>query len=100
MSLSRRQFFRNLVKPEEKRSSSRQERYDQMESFVRTSLLPYDFAYTYAEEAELFAAVRSFLEGLGDAELFSEGLRLQVQELGLSKVQQWRNAYQRQNEPL
>jgi hypothetical protein len=63
-----------------------------MAAYVRTSLLPYDFGITEAQEAELFAAVRSALEETGDEELFSEIVRYKVEEVVDSKIRPWREA--------
>ena len=63
-----------------------------MDAYVRTSLLPYDFGITEAQEAELFAAVRSALEETGDEELFSAIIRFKVEEVVDSKIRPWREA--------
>jgi hypothetical protein len=90
MSLSRRQFFRRLVRPGEKSPEEREERYSSMATYVRTSLLPYDFGISAAQEAELFAAVRSALEETGDEDLFSAIIRFKVEEVVDSKIRPWR----------
>ena len=86
MSLSRRQFFRRFVKPGEKTRQERRGRYELMDAYVRTHLLPYDFALTADQEAELFAAVRSALEKTSDEELFSSILRFKVEEIADGKI--------------
>jgi hypothetical protein len=91
MSLSRRQFFRHLVRPGEKTPEQRRERYELMDAFVRTNLLPYDFSLTAEQEAELFAAVRSDLEQTSDEELFSAILRFKVEEIVDRKIRVWRD---------
>ena len=91
MSLSRRQFFRNLVHPGQKTPEQRRERYEAMDAFVRTSLLPYDFSLTAEQESELFAAVRSDLEQTTDEELFSAILRFKVEEIVDRKIRVWRD---------
>src|SRR3954464_13214422 len=80
VALSRRQFFRRFVKPGEKTHEERNARYEDMAAYVRTNLLPYDFCLTAAQEAELFATVRTALEETGDDELFSAILRYKVDE--------------------
>jgi hypothetical protein len=92
VSLSRRQFFRRFVKPGEKTREERNARYEAMDAYVRTNLLPYDFCLTAAQEAELFATVRTALEETGDEELFSEILRFKVDEVVDSKIRPWREA--------
>ena len=94
VSLSRRQFFRRLVRPGEKTREERQSRYEVMDAYVRTNLLPYDFSLTAEQEAELLAAVRSGLEESNDEELFSAIVRFRVDEIVDSKVRPWRDAGQ------
>ena len=94
MSLSRRQFFRRLVKPGEKTREERQVRYDLMDTYVRTNLLPYDFGLTAEQETGLFAAVRSALEETSDEELFSAILRFKVEEVVDAKIRPWREESQ------
>ena len=94
VSLSRRQFFRRLVRPGEKTREERQARYEVMDAYVRTNLLPYDFSLTAEQEADLLAAVRSGLEESNDEELFSAIVRFRVDEIVDSKVRPWRDAGQ------
>ena len=63
-----------------------------MASYVRTSLLPYDFSLTEAQESELFAAVRAALEETGDEELFSATIRYKIDQVVDSKIRPWREA--------
>jgi hypothetical protein len=94
MSLSRRQFFRRLVKPGEKTREERERRYELMDNYLRTNLLPYDFCLTAGQEAELFATVRSALEETNDEELFSSILRFKVEEVADRKIRLWRDENQ------
>jgi hypothetical protein len=91
MPLSRRGFFRKLVNPTSRTREERQERYDLMDQYVRTELLPYQGPLTYDQEVELFAAVRTDLESTGDEELFSAVLRFRVEELVDRKIRAWRD---------
>jgi hypothetical protein len=61
-----------------------------MDAYVRTHLLPYDFALTKEQEAELFVFVRSALEGTSDDELFSAIIRFKVDEVADAKIRPWR----------
>ena len=61
-----------------------------METYVRTHLLPYDFSLTAEQEADLFAEVRTTLQGATDDELFSVVIRHMMEELVDVKVQPWR----------
>lgn len=63
-----------------------------MASYVRTSLLPYDFSLTEAQESELFAAVRAALAETGDEELFSATIRYKIDQVVDSKIRPWREA--------
>ena len=94
MSLSRRNFFRRFVRPGQKTPEERQERYQTMDAYVRTDLLPYDFALTAQQEVELFSAVRADLEETNDEELFSSILRFKVEEVVDRKIRLWRDQYQ------
>jgi hypothetical protein len=94
MPLSRRQFFQRLVKPREKTPEEREERYALMQNYLRSSLLPYDFCLTSAQETELFAAVRAALEESNDEELFSSMLRFKVEEIADRKIRVWRDENQ------
>jgi hypothetical protein len=94
MSLSRRQFFRRLARPGEKTPQERLARYELMDVYLRTHLLPYDFALAAEQEAELFAAVRAALEETNDEELFSAILRFKVEEVADRKIRRWREENQ------
>ena len=90
MSLSRRQFFRRLMRPGQKSPEERQARYELMDTYVRTHLLPYDFSLAAEQETELFSTVRSALEETGDEELFSAIVRFKVEEVADRKIRVWR----------
>jgi len=92
MALSRRDFFRKIVKPREKSREERIARYEEMEQYVRTELLPYDFALTAAQQDELFTTVRKALEETTDEELFSAIIRFTVDEAVDRKIRPWREA--------
>ena len=90
MSLSRRQFFRRLWNPSDASRAQRLARYEVMETYVRTHLLPYDFSLTSEQEADLFAEVRALLERSPDDELFSVFIRAIVEEVVETKIRPWR----------
>jgi hypothetical protein len=92
MPLNRRDFFRKLVKPNQRSREERLARYELMDQYVRNELLPYDFSLSAGQEAELFAAVRKELEETNDEELFSSILRFKVDEVVDRKVRPWREA--------
>jgi hypothetical protein len=93
MSLSRRRFFRQFLRPGEKSPEERRERYELMDNYVRESLLPFDFTLTADQETELLASVRSALEETSDEELFSAILRFKVEEVADRKIRQWRDEH-------
>jgi len=95
MSLSRRQFFNRLVRPNYKSPEERRVRYELMDEYVRTQLLPYDLALTTEQESEVFRAVRADLEETSDEELFSAVLRFRVEETVDRKIRLWREENQR-----
>lgn len=91
MSLSRRQFFRRFWSTADERPRpDRGPRYEVMETYVRTHLLPYDFSLTAQQEAELFADVRASLEKASDDDLFSVVIRAQVEEVVEARIGPWR----------
>jgi hypothetical protein len=80
--------------PGQKSPEERRSRYDLMDTYVRTHLLPYDFALTAEQETELLTSVRSTLEETSDEELFSSILRFKVEEVADKKLRRWRNENQ------
>jgi len=85
--------------PGQKSPEERRSRYDLMDTYVRTHLLPYDFALTAEQESELLTSVRSALEETSDEELFSAILRFKVEEVADTKIRRWRSENQ-QNEQV
>src|SRR5215471_12972251 len=90
MALSRRQFFRSLM-PGDPNSPQRLARYQSLETYVRTQLLPYDFELTEAQERELMAEVRAILEKTSNDNLFAHHIRGQLEQLVEAKIQPWRS---------
>src|SRR5262245_28823681 len=93
MALSRRQFFRRFLTPGERTREQRVARYGVLESYVRTYLLPYDFALTDTQYSELFTEVRNNLERTTDEELFSPSVHQLLDRVTEQKLQPWREAY-------
>jgi hypothetical protein len=83
-----------LARPGQKTPEERRERYELMDAYVRTHLLPYDFSLTANQESELFAAVRSELQETNDEELFSAILRFKVEEVVDRRIRVWREQNQ------
>ena len=90
MALSRRQFFRRLWKPGDDPTPQRLARYQDLETYTRTQLLPYDFPLTPDQERELIAAVRDVLDKASNDELFSNLIRARIEEVVDAKTQPWR----------
>jgi len=96
MSLSRRQFFRRIVQPGHKSPEERRVRYELMDDYVRSYLLPYDMALTPDQQTELLSTVRRELEDTNDEELFSSILRFKVEEVVDQKIRMWRQENEKQ----
>src|SRR5262245_29614458 len=93
MSISRRQFFRGLVGQNEDRQREQQRRIAAVEAHVRTNLLPYDFALTADQTAEVLASVVARIEISGEDELFTyERCRL-MREIAEERIEGWREEY-------
>jgi hypothetical protein len=86
------------MRPGQKSPEERRSRYDLMDTYVRTHLLPYDFALTVEQETELFTSVRSALEETSDEELFSAILRFKVEEVADTKIRRWRSENQQKEQ--
>lgn len=71
-----------------------------MDTYVRTHLLPYDFALTAEQESELLTSVRSALEETSDEELFSAILRFKVEEVADTKIRRWRSENQQKEQVI
>ena len=94
--ISRRQFFKRFWNQPDKVPSrgpeERHPRYEALETYVRTHLLPYDIEISAEQESELFALVRLFLERLPEEELFGLPIRGRLESLVNFKVESWREA--------
>jgi hypothetical protein len=90
MSLSRRRFFEQFMRPGKKSPEERKVRYEMMEEYVRTQVVPPDSPLTARQEAELFNALRSALEETDDEELFSVVLHFKVEEVVDRQLRKWR----------
>ena len=82
------------MRPGQKTPEERHARYELMDTYVRTHLLPYDFALTAEQETELFSSVHSALEETSDEELFSAILHFKVEEVVDRKIRRWRDENQ------
>ncbi|HTG73290.1 MAG TPA: hypothetical protein VMT78_13485 [Terriglobia bacterium] len=91
MSISRRRFFRGLVGKDEENELKR--RMQAVEAYVRTHLLPYDFAVTGEQTAEALAAAVAAIEINADGEVPDDEQRCRIREVVEAKVERWRDDY-------
>ena len=91
MSISRRRFFRGLVGKDEENELKR--RIQAVEAYVRTHLLPYDFALTGEQTAETLAAAVAAIEINADGEVPDDEQRSRIREVVEAKVERWRDDY-------
>src|SRR5262245_38481308 len=91
MAESRREFFGRFWGGGTNNSPKRMARYEVLETYARTQLLPYDFALSIEQERELMAHVRGLLEGTSNEVLFSNLIRGQIEELVQAKIDPWRH---------
>ena len=93
MPISRRQFFRGLVGQSDDRQREQLKRTLEVESYVRTNLLPYDFALTGDQSAEVLAAAIGGVDIDGNGDLLTYENRMRLREIVDTKVQVWREEY-------
>jgi len=91
MSISRRRFFRGLVGKDEENELKR--RIQAVEAYVRTHLLPYDFALTGEQTAETLAAAVAAIEINADGEVPDDEQRSRIRKVVEAKVERWRDDY-------
>jgi hypothetical protein len=99
MSISRRQFFRGIAGQGEGRQREHDRRISELNTYVRTNLLPYDFALTAEQTESVLAAVRTGInldgpDGVVSTEdLLSYDRRRQMNEIVEDTVRPWREEY-------
>jgi hypothetical protein len=92
MSLSRRQFFRGLVGQKEEHQRQA-ERRAAVEGYVRTNLLPYDFALTAEQTLEVLASVVTQADIEGDEDLLTWERCARMREAADGKIEGWREEF-------
>lgn len=92
MSISRRHFFRGLV-GQNADQRTRQRRVAAVEAYVRTNLLPYDFALTGEQSAEALDAARKAVDLDSGEEALTWESRIRIREIVEEMVQRWRDEY-------
>ena len=98
MSISRRKFFRGLVGQGDNRQREEEKRIRAVESWVRTNLLPYDFALSGEQTAEVLGAAVAGVPIDADSELLTHENRRRLREIVDQKVDQWREEFLRAEE--
>jgi len=93
MSISRRQFFRGLTPHGKDRQQDYRRKVQSVESYVRTNLLPYDFALTAEQTADVLTAAVDAIDIPVDGELFDDNRLRQLREIVEEKVHRWREEY-------
>lgn len=96
MSISRRQFFRGFAGPTPEQLRERRTRL--VENFVRTNLLPYDFALTAEQTDEALAAAVAGVDLAGIDDVIPAPLRMQIRDIVDEKIERWRSEYIRAEE--
>ncbi|HZI51014.1 MAG TPA: hypothetical protein VFE29_04275 [Terriglobia bacterium] len=91
MSLSRRQFFRGFKGPTPEQLRERRTRL--VETYVRTNLLPYDFALTAAQTAEALAAAVAGVDLAKIEDTLTPEHRLRLRDIVDEMVLRWRTEY-------
>ena len=75
--VNRRQFFKGIVKRQQALPLSEKERKTRcqaLETHVQAELLPTHYALSDTEQSQLSSRIRSFLNGVSDADLISTGI--------------------------
>ena len=88
MPLSRRQFFRSFWSPQ-KTLAQRQEQYRIMKSYVGAILIPFDFSLTPEQTSEVFSIADSALQAASDEDLFSDAVRIRLDQLIEPRIKTW-----------
>jgi hypothetical protein len=98
MAISRRQFFRGMVGQGESRQREEERQTTALDTYVRTNLLPYDFALTGDQTDQVLAAVRNALQLAEGEDLFTYERRQQMNQIVEETVRPWRDDYWRAEE--
>jgi hypothetical protein len=93
MAISRRQFFRGIVGQGEGRQREEGRNISHLDTYVRTNLLPYDFALTGEQIDEVLATVRTAIQPADDEELFTYERRQRMNQIVEETVRPWREEY-------
>jgi hypothetical protein len=93
MAISRRQFFRGVVGKGETPQREQERKTNSLDTYVRTNLLPYDFALTGEQTEEVLATVRAAMQPAGGEDLFSYARRQQMNQIVEETVRPWRDEY-------
>ena len=90
MPLNRRQFFRSFWSPQ-KTLAQRQEQYRIMKSYVGAILIPFDFSLTPEQTSQVFSIADAALQSASDEDLFSDAIRIRLDQLIEPHIRTWYN---------
>ena len=93
MAISRRQFFRGVVGQGEARQLEHERKIAALDTYVRTNLLPYDFALTGEQTAEVLTNVRAAIDIDEADDLFTYERRQRMNEIVEETVRPWRDEF-------
>ncbi len=93
MAISRRQFFRGVVGQSEGRQRGEERRTNRLDAYVRTNLLPYDFALSTEQTDELLAAVNAAIQPAENVDLFTYERRQRMNQVVEETVRPWREEF-------
>jgi hypothetical protein len=96
MAISRRQFFRGIVGQGEGRQRDDERRVVSLDNYVRTNLLPYDFALTAEQTDKVLETVRAAIapETIeSDGDLFTYERRQRMNAIVDETIGPWREEY-------
>jgi len=82
-----------MVGQGEGRQRDEERRTSALDTYVRTNLLPYDFALTAEQTDDVLAAVRAFIQPTADDDVFSYERRQQMNQIVEETVRPWRDEY-------
>ena len=63
-----------------------------MKSYVGAILIPFDFSLTPEETSEVFAIADTALQAVSDEDLFSDAIRIRLDQLIEPKIREWHQA--------
>ncbi len=93
MPISRRQFFRGIVRQNETREPDLHRKLEEIDAYVRTNLLPYDFGLSVDQTAQLLTTVREAMDVQGADDLFTAERRQRMYQIVEETLSPWREEF-------